>query len=363
MSIPDDGSTRPPRNPRRGPQPLPTTEFDDQESTFRPAPGPSQPAPKRKRPNPAGGPTADANPSSASRARSKPELRGGKPPLIERVVFGSVRSTDLATFCRQFGGYLDAGVDLLNALSSLEKQFSKTALGPVINRVHLAIRKGSSLSEAMEKEPRAFDRLMRSMMRVAEARGGMPEVLRQLAQHFENRVRLLRRARSAMIYPIAVLLIASAVGYLLTVFVLPPLVDMLQDMSRGRSVVLPAPTRALMALSAFMTGIGWWLVPLLAVGTLFFLLKAYRTSPGKDLMDRIALRLPVLGSLLQKLDTTRFSRTLSTLLEAGRCVRRISSTDRGRPARLAVPSRRGSGSRRGDGGRGTERRTRKHPTV
>jgi type II secretory pathway component PulF len=236
---------------------------------------------------------------------------------MERVLFGKVRSTDLATFCRQLAAYLEAGVDLLKALNGLEKQFRSSALGPVIGRLQLAIRKGETFSEALAKEPRTFDRLMRSMMRVAEARGGMPEVLRQLASHYENRVKLLRRARSAMIYPTAVILIATAVGYLLTVFVLPTLVELLQDMAKGDVANLPAPTRALMAISNFMQSVGWWLVPMLVVGGAFGLMRAYRTSAGKAMMDQVALRLPVFGLLLSKLETTRFARTLSTLLEAG----------------------------------------------
>ncbi|QDV33746.1 type II secretion system F family protein [Tautonia plasticadhaerens] len=315
MSIPDDGE-RPPRNPSRGPRPLPSSGFDDQNSTFRPAPGPAAPRPRRPKTGP-----DDRSPEDASRpdtrGRGRARVSPGKTPMMERVLFGTVKSTDLATFCRQLAGYLEAGVDLLKALSGLEAQFRATALGPVLGRIQVAIRSGDTFSDALEKEPRTFDRLMRSMMRVAEARGGMPEVLRQLASHYENRVRLLRRARSAMIYPTAVILIALAVGYLLTVFVLPPLVGILQDMARGRTADLPAPTRALMAISNFMQAVGWWLMPLLAVGGLIGLTRAYRTTPGKALMDEVALRIPVLGLLLKKLETTRFARTLSTLLEAG----------------------------------------------
>ena len=125
-------------------------------------------------------------------------------------------------------------------MSALEKQFKQTALGPVLGRLGAAIRQGEALSEAMAREPAAFNHLTLSMIRVAEARGGMPEVLRLLADHYENRVRLLRRARSAMIYPAIVLTIAMAVGYLITVFVLPPLVEILVDMSRGKALDPPA---------------------------------------------------------------------------------------------------------------------------
>ncbi len=313
MTTPDDGIPRPPRRTRRGPQPLPSSDVDDTQSTFRPTPGPTPgSSPRRSRI-----PEDERNPIDASEMpRSRRAAPSGRASWMERIVFGSVRSTDLATFCRQLAGYLDAGVDLLRALGALEKQFRATALGPVIARLQTSIRRGDSVSEAMNREPRTFDRMMRSMMQVAEARGGMPEVLKQLSRNYENRVRLFRKARSAMIYPVSVILIAAGVGWLLTVFVLPQFVEILQDMTRGR-VDLPAPTRALVALSNFMQGVGWWLVPVLAVAVVFGAIRAYRTSTGKELMDRLALRLPVLGSLMRTLDTTRFARTLSTLLEAG----------------------------------------------
>lgn len=312
---PDAGDPLPPRGPKPkpGPRPLPSSPVDENASTFRPSP---KPAARRRTPKAASSrPAEPGNPYRAPEESGRVE-RGG-PSWGERVLFGRVGSTHLATFCRQLANYLDAGVDIIRAMSALEKQFKQTALGPVLGRLGAAIRKGEALSEAMAREPAAFNYLTLSMIRVAEARGGMPEVLRLLATHYENRVRLLRRARSAMIYPAIVLTIAMGVGYLITVFVLPPLVEILVDMSRGKALVLPLPTRMLIGLSHFMTSVGWWVVPLALAGLVFGGLRLYRTGPGKALMDSVALRVPVLGKLMGKLDTTRFARTLSTLLEAG----------------------------------------------
>jgi type IV pilus assembly protein PilC len=118
-----------------------------------------------------------------------------------------------------------------------------------------------------------------------------------------------------MIYPIVVLTIAMAVIFLITVFVLPTILGVIQDFNRRQQ--LPGMTRALIAFSGFMQTLGWWLVPVGMVGAGFLLLRFYRTPPGKDLMDRLALMTPVLGSLCRKVDTTRFARTLSVLLDAG----------------------------------------------
>jgi type II secretory pathway component PulF len=238
------------------------------------------------------------------------------PSWGERIFFGRVGAGQLALFCRQFAAYLDAGVDLLKALSSLERQFARSALGPVIGRLLLSVRRGDALAEAMAREPQAFDTLFLSMIRVAEARGGVPETLRMLAHHYEARQNLIRQARSAMIYPIAVLVVAAGVVALLTLWLLPMFVSLLQDIA-GRGAVLPLPSRALMAFSKFIQMLGWWLIPIVLIAGPIAVYRIYRTAPGKRVMDELALWVPVLGKLLRKLDTTRFARALASLLGAG----------------------------------------------
>ncbi len=197
----------------------------------------------------------------------------------------------------------------------MEKQFAHTALGPVIGRIQAAVRRGSSLEDAMAAEPQTFGKMYLSMIKVAEARGGVPETLKMLAKSLEARQRLIRQARSAMIYPVVVLVIATAVIGLITIFVLPKILALLQDFNRKNQ--LPGMTQALMSFSNFMQVIGWWLVPAIMVGTLVFLFRAYKTPAGKAVLDRFVLMMPVLGSLCRKIDTTRFARTLSVLLDAG----------------------------------------------
>lgn len=308
---PDD---RPRKTSPKAPLPPidPDDPGDDGPSTFRPAP---MPRPAKARTKPKARPTDD----SAFRPTAKDFGDGerGGPGWIERIVLGSVRSSSLGLFCRQLAQYLDAGVDLLKALGSLETQFKNQALGPVIGRLRTGVKGGLALSEAMAREPQAFDTMALSMVRVAEAHGGIPELFRQLGGHYESRQRLFRQARSAMIYPVAVLTIAGLVGGLLSYFVLPKLVDILKDMTRGKGIDLPLPTRMLIGLSDFVVGVGWWAVPVgLVVGGVL-LYRFYKTGPGKSLIDEIALKLPVFGPLLRKVDVTRFARTLSTLLSAG----------------------------------------------
>jgi type II secretory pathway component PulF len=152
------------------------------------------------------------------------------------------------------------------------------------------------------------------MIRVAEARGGIPETLRHLGHHYEARQRLIRQARAAMIYPAIVLILASGVIALLTIWLLPMFASLLKDLGSGE---LPLPSRVLMGLSWFVGKVGWMLIPAVVLGVPFLLFQAYRTEAGKRVMDRLALWIPVFGPLLTKLDTSRFARSLASLLEAG----------------------------------------------
>jgi type IV pilus assembly protein PilC len=241
---------------------------------------------------------------------------GRGPSTFERIFFGSVSSGQLATFCRQFAAYLNAGVDISKALVSLQKQFAMTALGPVIGRLAKAVKQGDAFAEAVAREPRAFDALFVGMIKVAEARGGLPETLRNLSRHYENRQSLIRQARSAMIYPIAVLFVAACVVALMTIWLLPMFADLLRDVA-GRGADLPLPSRILMGFSDFVKTAGWLLIPAVLIGTPIALIQLYRTQTAKPVMDRILMMIPVFGKLMKKIDTTRFARTLGALLEAG----------------------------------------------
>jgi type IV pilus assembly protein PilC len=300
----DDEEALPPRRPRPRPD-ASRSSLSEGQNTFQPTSRKPVSSKAKK----------GTTPSVWDTPETKPVIGG--PNWLERIMFGSVSSGQLATFCGQFARYQDAGVDLLRSLSSLQKQFSKSALGPVIARLEKAVRGGESLASAMAREPQAFDNLTLSMMRVAEARGGEPETLRGLARHYEARQRMIRQARSAMIYPAIVLTVAGSTVMLLTIFVIPKMVEFIADSMRGKNVDLPWPTQVLMSISDFMRGQGWWIVPVVFVGTIFGSLWSYRTGTGKAVIDGLSLYVPVLGKIRKKIETTRFARTLGALLNAG----------------------------------------------
>jgi type IV pilus assembly protein PilC len=271
-------------------------------------------------PSPVGSTAGGKSRGSKKQGRVNPlaekfEAPVGGPTWWERILFGSVSTGQLAQFCRQFGSYLQAGVDINKSLSSLERQFSGTALGPILGRLQISIRRGSTLEAAMAREPQAFGTMFLSMIKVAETRGGVPETLKMLARHYEARQRLLRQARSAMIYPVIVITVACVVVALITIFLLPVFAATLKEIAGNRP--LPLPSQVLLGISGFVKYIGWWLIPLLMAGTPILLFNLYKTAPGKAIMDRLVLATPVFGTLCRKLDTSRFARTLSVLLDAG----------------------------------------------
>lgn len=308
--FPEDLDPNQPGRPK--PRPGRAPESGSGESTFRPNPAPSRGrSGAGSRPKP---PRA-AQPSSRGDGSRPREAVEPGPKWYERILFGRVSSGQLAQFCRQFASYLNAGVDYQRSLSSLGQQFQRTALGPPIERIRARIKAGSTLEEAMAGEKQIFGPMFLSMIAVAEARGGVPETLRILGRNFEARQRLIRQARSAMIYPAIVLILTGGVIALLTIFVLPMLASLLADISRNAR--LPWASRGLLAFSRFISAGGWWLFPLLLIGVPLALVRAYKTAAGKEVIDRILLRIPVLGKLFRTLDTSRFARTLGTLLDAG----------------------------------------------
>ena len=259
-----------------------------------------------------GGPTVPWRPSR------EPPATIGKSRWYQRG-FVRVSLKLLVNFCRQFAVYLDAGINLYPAMESLRKQYERTALGPVIGRLQLAVRRGQSLTDAMSREPAAFDHYFLSMIRVGEVQGSVPETLRLLSVEYDSRLRMIRQTKSALIYPAFVVFLSVTVSALLTILVLPPLVEIMQEVIRERHVELELPmaTRLLIRISDFIAAGGWWGIPLALVGSVALFIGAYQFERGKALLDAVLIRLPLIGQLLWKIDTTRFCRTLSTLLDAG----------------------------------------------
>lgn len=243
---------------------------------------------------------------------------GGGPTILERILFGKVGTKQLALFYRQFGQYLSAGMDVGQSLRGLQKHFSGRALGPVIARMTDAVKSGRTLAEAFEREPQAFDRLAVNMIRAAEARGAVPEILGELAEVAEFRARTVRNVASASIYPIIVLTMATICLLVIAVFVGPLfngiLTDMIPESKRGD---LWLPTKMLFRFNSLMMALGPLMPIFLLIGTVIGIWAAYKTEPGRAILDEIYWYVPVFGKIQKNIDLSRMARMLGALLEAG----------------------------------------------
>ncbi|MFM9959565.1 MAG: type II secretion system F family protein [Phycisphaerales bacterium] len=238
------------------------------------------------------------------------------------TVFG-VKPKHLTTFTRQLSTLQDAGLPLLRSLQILENQQKPGFLKSVLQGVVEEVEGGSSLSESMAKFPKAFNPLYTKMVAAGEIGGVLDVILQRLAEFMEKAQKLKRKVVGAMIYPIAVILIAVLIVTGIMVFIIPKFKEIFADFG----VKLPLLTQVLIDTSAWMVGNyptkGAMLVPgfvyvIFGMPLVFVAYKLIRkTGPGKAATDTVVLYVPVLGNLIKKTAVARFTRTLGTLISAG----------------------------------------------
>ena len=223
-----------------------------------------------------------------------------------------VNPKNLAVFVRQFSVMIDAGLPLVQCLQILGSQEEDKNFAETILAVRSDVESGASLADAMAKHPKAFDPLFTNMIAAGEAGGILDTILKRLATYIEKAVKLKGQVKSAMIYPIAVIVIAVVVVGVILWKVIPTFAALFA----GLGAELPLPTRIVIALSDFLVSfMPFIIVGIVATGWAF---KTYYATPGgKHQIDAITLKLPVLGLLMRKIAVARFCRTLSTLLSSG----------------------------------------------
>jgi type IV pilus assembly protein PilC len=227
----------------------------------------------------------------------------------------SVNSKELAIFTRQFSVMVDAGLPLVQCLDILAEQQQNKYFRQVLGNVRTDVENGSTLAAAMEKQSKVFDRLYTNMVAAGETGGILDAILQRLATYIEKAVKLKSDVKGALIYPVAVIVMAIIVISVIMVVVIPAFTKIFKELL-GPGESLPLPTQIVVVISAFMASY-WWLL-LLIVCAIFFAVKKYYATPGgKKNIDTIMLKLPVFGDVLRKVAVARFSRTLSTLLAAG----------------------------------------------
>ena len=237
-----------------------------------------------------------------SEARGKAAKKGGV----------SVPAKNLAIFTRQFSVMIDAGLPLVQCLDILGKQEPHKGFSGVILKTREDVESGAALADAMKKHPKTFDALYSNMIAAGEAGGILDTILKRLATYIEKSVKLKGEVKSAMIYPIAVIVIAALVVGAILWKVIPTFATLFA----GLGAQLPLPTRIVIALSDGLVAYGWILIVI--IGALGYAFSAYyATENGRRVFDRIFLKMPILGDILRKVAVARFCRTLSTLLSSG----------------------------------------------
>jgi type IV pilus assembly protein PilC len=222
-----------------------------------------------------------------------------------------VNVKDMGVFTRQFSTMINAGLPMVQCLDILAAQADKPVFKKVISQVTSDVEGGSTLAEALAKHP-VFTQLYVNMVEAGEAGGILDQILNRLAVYLEKAEALQRKVKSAMTYPSVVAIVAVSATIFMLMFIIPTFAKMFSDFGGE----LPLPTKIVMGLSNFLRS--RWYVLLLGVGGAIFAFKRFHaTEMGKMKVDRIALRVPVLGMVIRKSAIARFTRTLGTLISSG----------------------------------------------
>ncbi len=226
--------------------------------------------------------------------------------------FGRVNQNDFSAFVRQLSTLLSSGLPLIRSLSILEEQQKSGLLKKIIKNLGDDVSAGSSFSEALNKYPKIFDKLFVSMIRAGETGGVLDEILKRLADFSEQSHLLKKKVRAAAVYPALVVCVAIIIVAILMIVVIPKFKDIFSELGAS----LPLPTMLLLKFSGFCKGY-WWLFLLTALGLFYFYKLIIKLRKIRYFVDKVKLRLPILGTLTVKINVARFSRTLGTLLKSG----------------------------------------------
>ena len=225
---------------------------------------------------------------------------------------GAIKTRDVVIFTRQFSTMINSGLPLVQALTILSEQTDNKALAAVTRKVVFDVESGNTVADALSKHPKAFTNLYVNMVAAGEAGGILDTILMRLATFLEKNDALVRKVKGAMIYPAVIMSVAAIAIIVLLLFVIPVFESMFASVGQA----LPLPTRIVIAASKFLNAY-WYMLGggILLAGFLFK--RYYASNSGKLVIDRLALKMPVLGDVLRKSAVSRFTRTLGTLISSG----------------------------------------------
>jgi len=223
-----------------------------------------------------------------------------------------VKEKDIVVFTRQFATMIDAGLPLVQCLEILASQHDNATLKEVLLKVKADVEAGSTFADALRKHPTVFNELFCNLVTAGETGGILDTILNRLAAYIEKSMNLKKKVKGAMVYPIAVLVIAMVVVVGMLIFVIPVFQKMFADMGG----TLPAFTQMVINLSDFMRR--YFLLVGVVLAALYFVFQRYyKTEKGQETIDAYLLKLPIFGSLIRKVAIAKFTRTLGTMLSSG----------------------------------------------
>jgi len=225
---------------------------------------------------------------------------------------GGVTGKDLLVFTRQFATMIDAGLPLVQCLDILGSQMDKPGFKKVIFAIKSKVESGSTFADALKEHPRVFDELYVQLCAAGEVGGILDTILNRLAVYREKSEKLKRKVKGAMVYPIIVIVVAIGVTALLLIKVTPVFAKMFADFGQA----LPAPTQFVVDTSEWLQK---YILHLLAsiVALVIGVVAFYRNKKGRRFIDRTALKVPVIGTVIRKVAVARFTRTLGTMISSG----------------------------------------------
>ena len=225
----------------------------------------------------------------------------------------AIKQKDIAVFTRQLSTMMRAGVPLIQAFDIVARGSTNPKLTRLLTDIRSDVETGTSLSAAFRKHPLYFDALYCNLVEAGEAGGILETLLDRLAVYQEKTMAIKNKIKSALIYPVAVLVVAFIVLTVIMIFVIPAF----EDVFKSFGADLPAPTLVVIAMSKFFTSY-WYLIFSILGGGIYFFMQSWRRSVKmQKFMDRLLLRIPVFGDLVNKSSIARWTRTLSTMFAAG----------------------------------------------
>ncbi|MEM1311610.1 MAG: type II secretion system F family protein [Cyanobacteria bacterium P01_D01_bin.71] len=231
-----------------------------------------------------------------------------------KLAMTSVSVKDKAVFSRQFAALVNAGVALVRGLGVLSEECPNPKLKRALEEINGDVQQGTSLSDSMSKHPNCFDKLYVSLVQAGEVGGVLDEVLNRLAKLLEDLNRLQNQIKSAMAYPVTVSILAIIIFVAMTVFLLPTFAEIFEELDAD----LPLFTQIMLQISEFLRRpLNWVLIFVVISGLGFAYRRYYATENGERTIDRLFLKLPLFGDLVQKTATARFCRTFGSLSRSG----------------------------------------------